>query len=660
MAVCLALGLALVSIDRWLGRLAGPVIESQAGKAGFALRIETIRTHFWDGRLTLLGMNLSGTGGSPLGSLRRLDLSWSWPDLLHGEIRLLSLEIEGLMLQPGLLARDASAGQMDFPALQGLLKQPPLTLETLEVRRSQYDDGQGGSVQLRWLRLDRIPNAGNWNFSLRSKADMAWKRKDGTTWSMRSESGGSVALHADDLRLVHDGEWRFIGPQASVSGVRMQAEDGLLSGKAGYSLRDGALEFNGTVRVDGLSASGMQMQVSAGKLTVQGRQRFVPGSSRKVELQALLHGENLKLGSEQGEAFIDALDVPLHGMLRQRQGEKPEWRIAAGGTDRPWRLHLSRPDAPALPLIVVEKLGWPALDSAKPELGGEFSARLRVGESPEIGRVRVHGNLAALAHPVAGSVTMAMEMEAAPFSRFAEREFGLRLDAGRIKMDAGATLKDGGLSAETRLKMIHLRVSNASSKRLDALRTAIGLSPDAALDLLRDANDVIELEVPFALQPGKSIKGLSIGLQNVYARAMVGALKKAALGYVKNLFQPYGMAIDAVQWLGEQSLKMRLSPVFFRPGLAALAPEASESLARVAKLLTGHPKLSVAVCGVVTGGEAKLVDGGPDAWKKLAQARTGRAVEGLLERGVSRDQITLCHEQKDDARDAKPRAEVLL
>jgi len=205
-----------------------------------------------------------------------------------------------------------------------------------------------------------------------------------------------------------------------------------------------------------------------------------------------------------------------------------------------------------------------------------------------------------------------------------------------------------------------LRVSQADALVSAKVQELIGLSPDAALDLLRDGDDRITLNIPVHIPLTGDVDAVRISGAAIYRQAMLGVLKKGAIAYVKNIFQPYGMAIDALQWLGEQRKKMRLKPIFFAIHGEQPNSDGLQAVEQVSGFLKQYPKMTVAICGVATREEAVNLGGVAEAWQKLAHARVAVAMEQLMQAGVKREQMTLCHNTLDEKEKGRPRVEVLL
>jgi outer membrane protein OmpA-like peptidoglycan-associated protein len=81
-------------------------------------------------------------------------------------------------------------------------------------------------------------------------------------------------------------------------------------------------------------------------------------------------------------------------------------------------------------------------------------------------------------------------------------------------------------------------------------------------------------------------------------QALAKGLKKGALSYLTLALQPYGSLIVAAKYAGEVVTKVRLNPVEFEPGQAALDETSRDYLSKVAQVLKDRPKLAIKVCGI--------------------------------------------------------------
>ncbi|MDX8408376.1 MAG: DUF748 domain-containing protein, partial [Mariprofundaceae bacterium] len=222
---------------------------------------------------------------------------------------------------------------------------------------------------------------------------------------------------------------------------------------------------------------------------------------------------------------LDHISMPVDFSVAPK-GKRVSWRLAHMDVATDTRIRVSLGDE-MLPAILVHHVSQSGLGNEHPDMPIKMALDISLGEKPEIGRMKATGHLLPFMQPVRGEFETDLDLEVAPLSSFAETQFGLNLDSGRLKMQSKITVENSRLQADSHLILNRLRVSQADAGLTARLTGRIGLSPDAALDLLRDSNDRIELNIPVSWHFKQEDSGLKADLSEVYAEAMLGAMRKA-------------------------------------------------------------------------------------------------------------------------------------
>ena len=172
---------------------------------------------------------------------------------------------------------------------------------------------------------------------------------------------------------------------------------------------------------------------------------------------------------------------------------------------------------------------------------------------------------------------------------------GYDIQRGRLSLDSRAKLVGDELAVENTVLVERLSLSGKAAGDKDLLGKGMAMPLDVALDLLRDSDDRIKLELPIS----GSLKDPKFGTGDIVRTAMQGAMQKAAMSYVKNALQPLG-TIMLVAKVAGQAARPRFEPVEFEPGNAQLTSQSQAYLDKIAKLLQERPGLSITFCGVST------------------------------------------------------------
>jgi hypothetical protein len=184
---------------------------------------------------------------------------------------------------------------------------------------------------------------------------------------------------------------------------------------------------------------------------------------------------------------------------------------------------------------------------------------------------------------------------------------------------------------------------------------------------------------------------------DAFNKALVKGMTKAAVSYLKYIFQPYGTMMTVVELgivAGKKITALRLDPVFFDPGSAKISHTSVPYLKRVAELMRTRPEVHIKVCGLATEadkGEGKKTLGnkGPEQSTAMARSPDGAGIEpypeqlrpltaderlGILARqraagikeylvknhGIEDDRLLVCLPEYDAREEATPRVELLV
>lgn len=174
---------------------------------------------------------------------------------------------------------------------------------------------------------------------------------------------------------------------------------------------------------------------------------------------------------------------------------------------------------------------------------------------------------------------------------------GSGIRSGRLQLNADFKMKQGHLMAKNKVHIQNIKMDD---------RTQAGgsdqMSLATALFLLKDKNDVVELEVPIETD----FDSFEIGFGDIFQQAMLSAARTTAVTYAQYALQPYGSLLLAKDLLGVMS-RPRFDSVGFEPGSAVLNSQAQAYVEKMSGLLMNKPELTVTVCGYADMSELPLL-----------------------------------------------------
>ncbi len=382
--------------------------------------------------------------------------------------------------------------------------------------------------------------------------------------------------------------------------------------------------------------------------------RDVEGRFRLVE--DIVHGLAPEGRSANGVGFtFRAGGVQLLGHSTLRfvdQSVSPPYRSDVPFTEvRVGTLDSSSPDAPS-PLRLVARSG----DFSRVSLEGSirpFAPRLTLD---------VHGQLRSVDLP--------------GLSPYAARVLGYDVTSGQMDAQIDLRILQGELDGASTVDLENLRVEPAAGTPERQLTQALRMPLGTALDLLRGPNKSVALHAPIS----GDITSPELEFSDAAARAVGGALRVAAVSYLKYALAPYGALLAVTQAIGQQLGAVRLAAVFFAPGSAELDAGALKYLDQVAQLLRKRPQLELRLCGraVPADRQAPAPAAGlsrippengsqnppPDAaadqrMSDLAQERARAVRRRLLkEAGIVQQRLFDCAPEVDATEGARPRVDL--
>lgn len=302
----------------------------------------------------------------------------------------------------------------------------------------------------------------------------------------------------------------------------------------------------------------------------------------------------------------------------------------------------------------INSLSLKGLDQSQPELHSPLALKAKLGEFSDINvngwvtpfsstsTAKLDGSVKALALP--------------PFSPYAEKAIGYQIPNGQLDHRFELTLNKETIAMTNQIKLRRFDLIARDEKKNQLLSSTMGISLGFGLDVLRENDDSIKLEVP--------IKGRlddpKVGISTIISKAMGTAITKGSISYLKYAIQPYGALISVGNMLGKQLAKINFEAITFASASAELNPESHAYLDKIAGLLVQRSGIEVAVCGSVNGDDqqalmeltaatntqqqavAKPETETAKQLLTLASQRANTVKRYLLTKQVNSDQLLLC------------------
>ncbi|WP_431261758.1 DUF748 domain-containing protein [Roseateles chitinivorans] len=210
------------------------------------------------------------------------------------------------------------------------------------------------------------------------------------------------------------------------------------------------------------------------------------------------------------------------------------------------------------------------------------------GKVEGTGLLDISGQLNPSGAPLALDITAsATDIELAPLSPYAGKYAGYAIERGKLSTRVHYQIEPGGrLEADNKIVLNQLTFGD----RIDS-PTATRLPVKLAVALLKDSDGVIDVNLPVS----GSLNDPEFSVGSLVVKLIVNLLTKA-------LTAPFSL-------LSGGGGGAEMSQLEFRPGTAALQPEAAKKLEPLTKVLADKPALQLSITGWVD----------PDAERRAAQ-----------------------------------------
>jgi outer membrane protein OmpA-like peptidoglycan-associated protein len=299
--------------------------------------------------------------------------------------------------------------------------------------------------------------------------------------------------------------------------------------------------------------------------------------------------------------------------------------------------------APLNYTLQIEKLKIQQLDSSDANQPFNLSLQASLNEFSTI-------NIDATVKPFAEQIGLNAKgqldgIDLRAFSPYTEALAGYSLTQGQLHHDFTINIAQELIYATNKVTLNKLRLQSADPKKAQPMERQINIPLDMSLNVLRDNDDNIELDVP--------IKGRldepGIGVNDVIGDALSNALLSGTTNYLKYMLQPYGAILIAAETVGKQMAKVELQAVTFSPANSELSAEQGDYIGKLVTLLAERDNIELSLCGYANSADQQALQKTEAATDErllaLAEVRSKAVKRALLDRGVDNKRLLLCQAQ---------------
>ncbi len=270
------------------------------------------------------------------------------------------------------------------------------------------------------------------------------------------------------------------------------------------------------------------------------------------------------------------------------------------------------------------------IDTIDPEQAADIDFHVNIDE---YAKFLIKGNVRPFGEKLNATLIAKIEaLELVPLSSYAGKFAGMNIKRGVLDLDANIKIKNDILNIKNTFYLNQLNIESDETETSNNIFKDMPMPLDLTLDVLRDKNNVIKLDIPIEGDVNKP----DFKLQDVYNKAMAKAVKFAATHYLLQAVQPLGLAITAGKLIGK-AMVPKFDPLIFDPGSSEISSTNQKHIKKLAKILQDKEKLKFTVCGNATETDWKEInvkeasDTNNDA-EKTAPPRTKRLLKLANER----------------------------
>jgi len=266
-------------------------------------------------------------------------------------------------------------------------------------------------------------------------------------------------------------------------------------------------------------------------------------------------------------------------------------------------------------------------------------------------------------------------LELPPLSPYIEKQIGYYLKRGQLDATIDVNVNNDQLDTKVLAHLNKFNIEEGDPARVESMTEKLDMPLDAALNLLRDKNDNIKLEVTI----DGDINDPQFDASKVINKAMANATKMAVVSYLKHMLQPWGTLLTVVDMVSKAT-ETRFEPLQFTAGSAELTDDNKGYLNKLATLMQERPKLVLNICGRASEQDRNAVlqqsqentDGQqtekntvvPEATNaqllQLATERTNRSKDWLVKSGVKSDRLFACYSDMEGVEKNAPIVDLSL
>ncbi len=233
---------------------------------------------------------------------------------------------------------------------------------------------------------------------------------------------------------------------------------------------------------------------------------------------------------------------------------------------------------------------------------------------------------------------------------------GFNIASGDLDSSIDIKIKDSKISGTTHINIRGFELGVADNYQANQLKQSTALPLNVALDMLKDSDGNVELDIPML----GNVNNPSFGISSFIALVTRQAIQEAAKQYLITTFLPYADVIKMTLSAGEFIMKLRFEDLIYQPAQIDVSEKQQAYMDKFIQLMKQKNKTIVKVCAYATAPDlqTKIFSTDQDKinWlKTLAQQRAEHFKKYVIEHQIKSSRLLLCAPRVELKQDSQPR-----
>jgi len=633
-----------------------PIIANMAAvywlrQQGVEASIDKISMDYNDGIISVLnarGKNAQGEGFS----LQSFQLELAWQPLLHKQVYIENIELNGLQLD----SMQNAEGLQAVAGIQLGTQQPPpapvpadtgtawqIKLGDISLRNIRACHQLADKDQQLCLRLDGFEWLGTLLFDASRPAEQRLqidgslqisaiavddKKHQQSLLSAADIKLSGLALRSmDDVAIKNirlDG-WQLLPGKNALGAQQLAGFDSLQINQLRYADRQLAI---GEINLNGIAAS--IYRDKQGQLELLSRLQPLQSAEQQPAEQQLAQTNGESAAVQPMVVSIDTLQL----------ADSHDIQFVDDSLPTPFKMSAQ-----------IKLLSIQHINTAKPAQPSQLKLDLLTDQH---GSIQLQGSVQLLAEARSFNINGTIKgLDLRPVGSYIEGGLGHRIKSGQLNAQLKLLADKGRLDSSLDLDLQQFQLKQQPARQnkdgQEKIDQEIGLPLDTALNLLRDRDNSIKLQIPVT----GNVNSPDFDPSDAIRKATSTAITAAVINY----YTPLGL-VSAAQGLYNLATALRFEPVVFTPGSVELGDTQKRQLDKIFQLMSERPAVHVTLCGFSNRDDVAVVS--PEALQQGKQApveldaglrskfvavaskRAERVRDYLVNRGIAADRLILC------------------